>query len=188
MVQSPLKPLTLDAFLALPDTEPASEYIDGHVFAKPMPQGQHSTLQVELTETINAVVKRPKIAKAYTELRCIFGGRAIVPDIAVFAWERIPVNVQGMVENIFNREPDWLIEILSPDQSPIHVIDKLLHSLNHGSKMGWLVDPATRSVLVYPTQQQPQLFKGADDILPVPDFAQGLDLTAAEVFAWLKHQ
>lgn len=95
MVQSLPKSPTLQDFLALPDSKPASEYIDGRVFTKPMLQGQHSTLQVELTETINAVVKRPKIAKAYTELRCIFGGRAIVPDIAVFAWNCIPVDEQG---------------------------------------------------------------------------------------------
>lgn len=188
MVQSLPKSLTLDEFLALPDTKPANEYIDGRVFPKPMPQGQHSTLQVELTETINAVVKRPKLAKAYTELRCSFGGRAIVPDIAVFAWDRIPVDEQGRVANVFNLEPDWLIEILSPAQSPIRVIDKLLHSLNHGSQMGWLVDPETSSVLAYPPQQQPQLFKGTDDHLLVPALVKDLELTAAEIFGWLQHQ
>lgn len=78
------------------------------------------------------MVKRSKLAKAYTELQCIFGGRAIVPDIAVFAWDRTPIDEQGRVANVFNLAPDWLIEILSPDQSPIRVIDQLLHSLNHG--------------------------------------------------------
>lgn len=188
MVHSPPQPQTLQDFLALPDHQPAQEFINGRVFTKPMPQGQHSTVQVELTETINAVVKRPKIAKAYTELRCIFGGRAIVPDIAVFAWDRIPVDEQGRVANVFNLEPDWLIEILSPDQSSIRVIDKILHSLNHGTQMGWLIDPETRSVLVYPPQQQPQLFAESDQILPVPKLAQTLELTTAEIFGWLQHQ
>lgn len=188
MVQTPFKPLTLAEFLEIPETQPASEYLNGHIFQKPMPQGQHSTLQVELTEAINAVVKRPKIAKAYTELRCVFGGRAIVPDIAVFTWDRIPTNQQSLVANVSNLEPDWLIEILSPAQSPIRVIDKLLHSLNHGCQMGWLVDPETQSVLVYPPQQQPQLLTGEDDVLPVPKLAQDLELTAAEVFSWLQHE
>ena len=78
MVKTPLTTLSLEDFLNCPETKPASEYIDGQVVQKPMPQGQHSTLQVELTETINAVVKKQRIARAYTELRCVFGGRAIV--------------------------------------------------------------------------------------------------------------
>ncbi|NJR41094.1 MAG: Uma2 family endonuclease, partial [Leptolyngbyaceae cyanobacterium CSU_1_4] len=37
MVQTSAKPLTLDEFLALPDTKPASEYLNGKVIQKPMP-------------------------------------------------------------------------------------------------------------------------------------------------------
>ena len=47
MVQVPEKPLTLEEFLTLPETKPASEYIAGQVIQKPMPQGKHSKLQVK---------------------------------------------------------------------------------------------------------------------------------------------
>ncbi|MFN9817256.1 MAG: Uma2 family endonuclease, partial [Pseudanabaena sp.] len=33
--------LSIEEFLALPETKPASEYIDGQIYQKPMPQGQH---------------------------------------------------------------------------------------------------------------------------------------------------
>lgn len=188
MVRSPLKTLSLEEFLKLPETKPASEYIDGKIIQKPMPQGHHSTIQVELTETINVVVKKQRIARAYTELRCVFGGRAIVPDIVVFAWERIPVDENGNVANIFDLAPDWIIEILSPDQNQTQVTGKILHSLNHGSKMGWLIDPETQSVLVYPIQQQPQLLAKETASLPVPVLVTDLQLTVAEIFGWLKHQ
>jgi Uma2 family endonuclease len=49
MVQTSAKPITLDEFLQLPETKPASEYIDGQIIQKPMPQGQHSTIQGELS-------------------------------------------------------------------------------------------------------------------------------------------
>ena len=188
MVRSPLKTLSLEEFIKLPETKLASEYIDGKIIQKPMPQGHHSTLQVELTETINAVVKKQRIARAYTELRCAFGGRAIVPDIVVFAWERIPVDENGNVANIFNLAPDWIIEILSPDQNQTQVTGKFLHALNHGSKMGWLIDPETQSVLVYPIQQQPQLLAKETARLLVPELVKDLQLTVAEIFGWLKHQ
>lgn len=103
MLKSPIKTLSLEDFLKLPETKPASEYIQGQIIQKPIPQGHHSTIQVDLTEAINSVVKKQRIARAYTELRCVFGGRAIVPDITVFAWERIPIDEQGKVANVFNR-------------------------------------------------------------------------------------
>lgn len=86
MVQTPTKSLTLEEFLDLPETKPANEYIEGQILQKPMPQGEHSTIQTDLAAAINAVVKPQRIARAYTELRCTFGRRSIVPDISVFTW------------------------------------------------------------------------------------------------------
>ena len=77
MVQTPIRQLTLDEFLALPDTKPASEYIDGEIIQKPMPQGQHSILQLELGMEINQALRRKGIATAFSELRCSFGGRSL---------------------------------------------------------------------------------------------------------------
>lgn len=47
--------LTLEEFLARPETKPASEFINGKVSQKPMPQGEHSILQGELCDRINQV-------------------------------------------------------------------------------------------------------------------------------------
>jgi Uma2 family endonuclease len=46
--------LSLDKFLNLPETKPASEYIDGRIYQKPMPQGKHSRIQTRLSTNINA--------------------------------------------------------------------------------------------------------------------------------------
>lgn len=100
MVQTSERVLNLDEFLAQPETKPASELINGRIVQKPMPQGQHSYLQLELAALINAVLRQPKIARAGTELRCTFGDRSIVPDIAVFTWNHIPREADGRVSNI----------------------------------------------------------------------------------------
>jgi Uma2 family endonuclease len=57
MVQTPIRQITLEEFLALPDTKPASEYIDGEIIQKPMPQGQHSIIQIELGMEINQALR-----------------------------------------------------------------------------------------------------------------------------------
>jgi Uma2 family endonuclease len=114
--------LTLEAFLALPETKPASEFVDGEVCQKPMPQGKHSAVQSELVPTINRQLRAKKIARAFSELRCTFGARSLVPDVSVFVWERIACDASGDVANVFSLAPDWTVEILSPDQSQTKVL------------------------------------------------------------------
>lgn len=184
LIESPSK-ISLEEFLLLPETKPASEYVDGKIYQKSMPQGKHSTLQFEFPSIINQVGKPPKLAYAFPELRCTFGGRSIVPDIAVFEWSRIPLNANGEIENRFKIVPDWTIEILSPDQNPTRVINNILFCLNHGAKLGWLIDPEEKLVLVFKPQQQPEAKEG-QDVLPVLDVLSDLQLSADDLFELLK--
>ncbi|MEG3938805.1 Uma2 family endonuclease [Microcoleus sp. S36b_A3] len=185
MVQTPTKNFTLEEFLQLPETEPASEYINGRIVQKPMPQGEHSALQTELSPAINSVVRSKKIARAFCELRCTFGGRSIVPDVSVFLWNRIPRKENGEVANVFAIAPDWTIEILSPDQSQTKVTKNILHCLRHGTQMGWLIDPSEQCVFVYLRDRPTAFYDEADVLLPVPEFAREFNLTVKGLFNWL---
>ncbi len=115
MVQAP--PLALHDFLQLAEIQPAREYINHRVSQKPMLQGERSLLQVALCKAIDLAAAPQRIAKAFSELRCVFGGAAIVPDVSVFRWQRIPREPTGRIANRFEIYPDWAIEILSPDQA-----------------------------------------------------------------------
>lgn len=183
LIQSPSK-ISLEEFLLLPETKPASEYVGGEIYQKDMPQGKHSTLQFEFPSVINRVGKPQKLAYAFPELRCTFDGRSIVPDIAVFEWPRIPLNAKGEIENRFELAPDWIIEILSPDQSSTRVINKILFCLKNKTKLGWLIDPEERLVIVFKPQQEPEI-KEDEDILPVLDVLSGLQLSATNLFELL---
>jgi len=185
MVQSPSKIITLEEFLKLPETKPSSEYIDGQVIQKPMPQGKHSTIQTEFSTTINATLKPRQIARAFSELRCTFGKRSIVPDISVFIWQRIPRDLSGEIANTFLTPPDWTIEILSPEQSQTRVTKNILHCLNHGTQMGWLIDPDEQTVFVHLPMQRLEVFDDPKQLLPVPPFANDLMLNVESIFAWL---
>lgn len=121
----------------------------------------------------------------FLKLRCTFGGQSIIPDVSVFAWPRIPRDEKGEIANVFLIVPDWSIEILSPNQSQTLVTKKLLHCLNHGAQLGWLIDPFEQTVFVYTPGKQTQVFDQPEQDLPVPDFAQALQLTIGSVFGWL---
>ena len=184
MIATPVKTLTLDLFLQLPETKPASEYINNKVTQKPMPKGKHSFLQYEICNVVNQLTKIKKLAYAFPELRCTFDGSSIVPDIAVFEWRNIPFLADGEIPDNFNLAPDWIIEILSPDQNANKVIGKILHSLQHGSKLGWFLDPSDRSILVFQPNQQPILMANSDR-LPILEIIP-LEITVETIFSWLK--
>jgi Uma2 family endonuclease len=186
MVQTPIRPMTLAEFLLIPETKPASEYIDGQVIQKTMPQGQHSIIQRQLLFTIDPVLGNLGIAQAFPELRCNFAGRSIVPDVAVFESHRIPENDQGDVANVFEIAPDWTIEILSPGQSTTKVLRNIKHCIDHGTQMGWLIDPEDRSIIVIGAGQTFDAIDEPNAILPVPKFARSIQLTIAEIFGWLQ--
>jgi Uma2 family endonuclease len=103
----------------------------------------------------------------------------------VFTWERIPRDENGEIANTFAIAPDWTIEILSPDQSQTKVTKNILHWLNHGTQMGWLIDPDEQTVFVYLPKHQPEAFDESGQKLPVPPFASELNLSVGTVFGWL---
>jgi Uma2 family endonuclease len=180
-----IKPkITLEEFLELPETKPYCEYFNGEIEQKPMPQGEHSTIQIRLGTTINELVLPKKLAHAFTELRCTFGGHSIVPDIAVYTWNRIPKTEKGRIANRFEVHPDWIIEILSPEQSANKVIKKIIFCLKQGTKLAWLIDPQDDSVMVFQADQFPEI-KSDEDILPVLDCLNELQLSVKEMFSWL---
>lgn len=176
--------ITLEEFLQRPETKPASEYINGEIIQKPLPKGRHSRLQGKLCAVVNQITESAKIAYAFPELRCSFGGRSIVPDVAVFQWERIPFTVDHSVPDNFELPPDWTIEILPPEQKPNKVIGNILHCLQYGSRLGWFLDPDDLSILVFFPQQQPVLLQREDSLPVLPEIE--LTLSVNQVFGWLK--
>jgi Uma2 family endonuclease len=183
MTTSLTQALSLEDFLKLPYLEdsPAWEYVDGVAIQKPMPKTRHSILQKRLLAEVDS---KTADYTALPELRCTFGGRSIVPDVVVIAWNRINLNEVGEPEDDFTEAPDWTIEILSPDQKVNRVIDNILHCLKHGSKLGWMLDPDDYSVLTFTPQQEPEVCRG-DRQLKVIEESQ-LTLTPQQIFSWLK--
>ncbi|NJM65146.1 MAG: Uma2 family endonuclease [Acaryochloris sp. RU_4_1] len=175
--------LTIEAFLELPYVEgsPAWEYMDGVAIQKPMPKTRHAILQKRLLIEID---NHSETYTALPELRCTFAGRSLIPDVAVIAWNRIPVNEVGEPEDNFMQAPDWSIEILSPDQKASRVIDNLLHCIRYGCQLGWMIDPDDYSVLIFAPQQEPNICRGACQLQVLA--GMDLQLTTEQVFAWLK--
>ncbi|MEO1298074.1 MAG: Uma2 family endonuclease, partial [Cyanobacteria bacterium J06636_16] len=141
-------------------------------------------IQAKLVNAIDTVAVSNKIALALPELRCSFGGLAIVPDVAVFKWERVPFTEAGFVPNDFEIAPDWAVEILSPNQSPSKPVRKLAHCLQHGTEVGWLIDPGGLAVTAFYPNQIPVVLEDSDKLPTLSGVP--LELTVDDVFGWLR--
>lgn len=168
--------LTLEQFLALPETKPASEYGCGEVIQKPMPNRPHSRLQIYLGMLLLQVAMRAKLGEVVTECRCIFGPpgreRAFVPDIVFVAQERIGTDQFYLVA------PDLAVEILSPGQSAVRFARKLLFYLTHGVKLVWVIDPEEQTVSVLEPGQDERVLRTGDTLdggAVLPGFAVAVD-------------
>lgn len=187
------KTLTIEEFLKLPNLEesPAWEFLNGHPLQKPMPKARHSILQKCLLRIID---DNTNDYTALPEFRCTVGDRSVVPDVAVIAWSQLQFNSRGEPEDGFFEAPSWSIEILSPDQKATRVIDNLLHCLQYGCNLGWMIDPDDYSVWVFEPQKAPEIYRGeltsqrlsyrTLPILPKID----LTITVDQVFEWLQVQ
>ncbi len=114
---------------------------------------------------------------------CTFGGRSIVPDIAVFRWPRIPKTETGRIASRFEIAPDWVIEIASPGQSITFLLNKLIHCSQQGTSLGWLINIEEEMVLVMGEDRRIDMLQG-EATLPV---LAGIDLalTVQDVLSWL---
>jgi Uma2 family endonuclease len=174
--------LTLDEFLRLPDTKPASEYADGKVIQKVSPRAKHSRLQYMLCQHINRTLNPAHYA--FPELRCTFGGRSLVPDVAVLRLDRLPRDESGEVADDILVAPDAAIEIRSPRQAAIDLVEKLAFSVQHGVRLGLLIDPDTHRVIAFRAGDYPEEIP-ADGVMTGGDLLPGLDLALPELWSWL---
>jgi Uma2 family endonuclease len=116
--------------------------------------------------------------EAFPELRCVLAQQSVVPDVTVILKDRLPPDSSPVQD-----APDWIIEILSPDQSTTKLIAKIQSCLEEGTRLGWLLDSAERVIMVLEVDRPFRMISG-EAIVPV---LPGIDLqiTAQQIFSWL---
>lgn len=178
MVLTALQPVTLAEFTQSRNIEesPAWELLNGQVLQKTMPTFYHSLLQKYLGRAID---NANSAYEAFPELRCILSQNSVVPDITIIHHSRIPLGNQPI-----QGAPDWIIEILSMDQSVTKLISKIQACLAEGAELGWLIDSQEEVIMVF-SPNQPLLMVRGDMALTVLD-EMALQLTPNQIFGWLK--
>ncbi len=84
----------------------------------------------------------------------------LAPALAYWSHKRLPDLPDGFVEV----PPDLAVEVVSPGDSQSYVHRKVLHYLDHGVALVWVVDPKTRTATVYRSRQDVCILAEAEDI------------------------
>ena len=80
---------------------------------------------------------------------------------------------------VMHEMPKLVIEVISPRQGALSIVEKFQAYFALGVPSCWLVDPTTTVVSVYHPNQPPKTFAAGDVIDPVVN----LQLPLAEIFA-----
>ena len=171
--------VTVEEFLAMEETKPYLELINGEVVPKAMPGPKHSAAVFELSRLIGNYLHDNPVARGDTELRHRERAeeRVFLPDVCVTLRSKWPKNAEGPIEVM----PDLAIEILSPDDRTSRVQERIDFYLRVGTSLLWVIDPELETAAVY-RPGKAQEFHRAAGILSADPILPGFELDLADFF------
>lgn len=139
---------------------------------KPMPSWNHSIIQSRLIRYLPLEDKWD----CHSELSLRLGNRDGTPDLCIYPH----------LKTDFTRDtirataaPTMVVEILSPTQGSVTVMEHVDHYLANGVKSAWVVEPVFGSILVCTADGQRVRYSNGI----VTDPATGLSVDLASIFA-----
>jgi Uma2 family endonuclease len=143
--------MTADEFLEMPDDGLLHELVRGEVVTMSLPGGEHGEIAGEIFWRITNHVKSSKLGKTYAAETGFIIDRdpdtVRGPDVGFVRADRLA--------EIVNRKkyipfaPDLAVEVLSPNDRPGEVDEKVQEWLAAGTSLVWTVDPSARTVTVH---------------------------------------
>ncbi len=105
--------------------------------------------------------------------------RVRAPDVAFVSRERLP---DGRVpQGFLDGAPDLAVEVLSPNDNPIDVQQKVRDYLDAGAHLVWVLAPAPKTATVYRADGSARLLRESE-ALEGENILPGFTLPLAEVF------
>lgn len=140
-----VEPLTLEQFEQLPEEDEfLLELVRGRVVREPRPGGRHGWITSELFWRIASFVRERELGWTLVETGFVLADDPPTvrgPDVAFLARENLPVD--GAPVGMWRRPPDLAVEVVSPTNTAADVQEKVLEYLAAGTRLVWVVDPAT---------------------------------------------
>ncbi len=160
--------VSMDEYLktSFPDLD--CEYVDGEIVERSVPAFSHGDTQSSLVSFFRSLRRQfPLHATVETRVR-VSASRVRIPDVSVYS----PVKPS---DSDLSSPPYIVIEVLSPDDRMLNVLQKLSDYQDMGIPHIWTVDPLSH-----------RLYEYSGNLNQVPSFRLpefGIEVTAADIFA-----
>lgn len=103
----------------------------------------------------------------------------LVPDVAFVAAARLPALDRR--RGLFDGAPDLAVEIVSPNDRPVRVEEKIQQWLRFGTRLVWVIWPNRRTVTVHTPDGRTRSL-GEGDELDGGDLVPGFTIAVADLF------
>lgn len=101
------------------------------------------------------------------------------PDVAFIRRDRMPPRD---ARGFFKGAPDVAIEVLSPDDRPSEVREKVEEYLAHGVAVAIVIDPQARTVAIHRPLTPATTFRADDDVIDLEDAIPEFRCRLREIF------
>jgi Uma2 family endonuclease len=155
------------------------EIVNGQPEEKEMAGGTHGAISANLVTELGIYQKNQRRGVVVTEVNFKIGENERIPDVAFVAAERIPLG--GMPEGVVGFPPDIAIEVISPNDVHDKVSEKVLEYLEAGVKQVWLVSQKLRSVTIWRSLTEAEVFAGERELVS-KDLLPGFHCSLNDVF------
>jgi Uma2 family endonuclease len=139
---------TDEELMRLPDDGRKYELVDGELVVSPA-GGRHGRTIVRLTVQLGAFVTDHRLGEVFdssTGYR-LPGGNLRVPDVSFVSSSRLAEG--GVPKGFLYVAPDLAVEVLSPDDRPRPIMDKVGEYLAAGVRLVWVIDPERVNAVAY---------------------------------------
>lgn len=165
---------TSEDYWNLPEGERA-ELIDGQLYSMAPPSRVHQEIISAINTIIyNYIKSKDGNCKVYPAPFAVNldadSKNWIEPDISVIC------DKSKLTERGCSGAPDWIIEVISPSTQSHDYLKKLWLYQKHNVREYWIVNPATKSVMVYDFEHGESASYTFDEEIPVAIYNEELKI------------
>ena len=149
---------TAEELIHLPRGKCRYELVKGELFEMPPAGGTHGSVAMRIGALLSVHARANQLGEVFAAETGYILRRdpdtVWATDASFIAKDRLPPG--ELPPGYFDIMPDLAVEVLSPNDRPGEVQDKVDDWLRAGVRLVWVINPATRSAMVHQPLSDPQ--------------------------------
>lgn len=171
---------TVDDLDNFPDDGKRREVIEGELYVSPSPTRHHQRILRRLVVAVGNYLEQNSVGEVFFapfDVRFSLSD-GVQPDLLYISNER----AQIIGEKYVDGAPDWVVEILSPNNRSYDLQTKRRLYQKYGVKVYWVVDPLEQKVFVWEEgEEEATIFSSSEKV--AVSILPGLSFSVAKLVA-----